>query len=141
MQNTLWVEIQKLYGHGYEIYTLTSNNNSNILATCCKATTAEHARVFLWNTSTWKIVQKLESHQLTVTQMKFSPNGKYLLTVSRDRRWSLFENKSNDNSLANFELVATTDKKNGIHSRIIWCCDWSHDSLIFGTGSRDGKVI
>lgn len=76
--------------------------------------------------------------------MKFSPNNQYLLSVSRDRRWSLFENKTSSNEidkLCNFELCATTDKKNGIHSRIIWTCDWSHDSKYFCTGSRDGKVV
>lgn len=75
--------------------------------------------------------------------MKFSPNNKYLLSVGRDRRWSIFENQTlNDVDLNfNFQLIATTDKKNGIHSRIIWTCDWSHDTKYFGTGSRDGKVV
>lgn len=95
------------------------------------------------NTSTWKYVQKLTSHQLTVTQMRFSPDNKYLLSVGRDRRLSVFENRTPPSEEAgyNFELVATTDKKNGIHGRIIWTCDWSHDSQIFGTGSRDAKVV
>jgi elongator complex protein 2 len=132
MQNTLWPEIQKLYGHGFEVFAL---------AATCKATNAEHAQIILWNTSTWKITQKLPSHNLTVTQMSFSPNNQYLLSVSRDRRWSLFENqRSGDNDPNNFVMVATTDKKNGIHGRIIWCCAWSHDSKYFVTGSRDGKV-
>lgn len=68
--------------------------------------------------------------------MKFSPNNRYLLTVSRDRRWTLFENVNDS-----FELIATTDKKNGIHGRIIWTCDWTLDSKYFATGSRDGKVV
>lgn len=59
------------------------------------------------------------------------------MSVSRDRRWSIFEKNPETNEYA---LVATTDKKNGIHSRIIWCCAWSHDSRYFATGSRDGKV-
>lgn len=37
-------------------------------------------------------------------------------------------------------MIATTDKSNGLHTRIIWCCAWTHDSVAFGTGSRDGKV-
>lgn len=69
--------------------------------------------------------------------MQFSPDSRHLLSVSRDRRWSLFKRKEEDL----FELVATTDKNTGIHSRIIWTCSWSHDSKYFATGSRDGKVV
>ncbi|XP_055839454.1 elongator complex protein 2 [Episyrphus balteatus] len=140
MQNTLWPEVQKLYGHGFEIYALASSPDGQVLASSCRATNAEHAQIILWNTSTWKQVQKLSSHQLTVTQLKFSPNNKYLLSVSRDRRLSVFENKSTFESIS-FEMVATTDKTNGIHTRIIWSCDWSHDSQYFVTSSRDGKIV
>lgn len=145
MQNTLWPEIQKLYGHGYEVFALSATSDGNILASSCRATNEEHAQIILWNTSTWKQIQKLTSHQLTVTQFKFSPDNLRLLSVSRDRRWSLFENKLADtfsaDAVCDYKLIATTDKKNGIHARIIWTCDWSHDGRYFGTGSRDGKVV
>jgi elongator complex protein 2 len=39
-----------------------------------------------------------------------------------------------------YRLIASTDKKTGVHTRIIWCCSWTHDSKHFITGSRDGKV-
>lgn len=143
MQNTLWPEIQKLYGHGYEIYALTATSDGKIVASSCRATNEEHAQIILWDTATWKQIQKLPSHQLTVTQMKFSPNNRWLLSVSRDRRWTLFENDESDTGVAisNYKLVATTDKKSGIHSRIIWSCDWTHDSKYFATSSRDGKAV
>lgn len=137
MQNTLWPEIHKLYGHGYEIFSLCATSDGKIIASSCKATTTEHAQIILWDTSSWKQIQKLSSHQLTVTQIKFSPDNKLLLSVSRDRRWTLFE--KGEGGL--FSELATTDKKNGIHSRIIWTCDWSHDSKYFVTGSRDGKLV
>lgn len=96
------------------------------------------------NTTTWKSSQKLVSHQLTITQMKFSPDNKYLLSVGRDRRWSIFKidyRKANDDQSFNFELLAASSKHDGIHSRIIWTCDWSHDSKVFVTGSRDAKLV
>lgn len=71
--------------------------------------------------------------------MKFSPDNTRLLSVSRDRRWSLFQRTSNE--VVNFELIASTDKDNGVHARIIWCCSWSHDGEYFATGSRDGKMV
>lgn len=77
--------------------------------------------------------------------MKFSADNRYLLSVGRDRRWSVFENhpteSQSEDVICNYELIATTDKKNGIHSRIIWTCDWSHDSKMFATGSRDAKAV
>ncbi|XP_037823649.1 probable elongator complex protein 2 [Lucilia sericata] len=130
MQNTLWPE--------------PSSPDASLLASSCKSSNAEHAQIILWNTATWKQIQKLSGHQLTVTQMRFSPNGEYLLSVSRDRRWSLFKRQplENDtNKVASFALTACTDKTNGVHTRIIWSCDWSHDSKYFATSSREGKVV
>lgn len=140
MQNTLWPEMQKLYAHGYELYSLAATKDGSLLASACKATTQQHAEIILWNTSTWKIEQRLQSHKLTVTQMKFSSDGKRLLSVSRDRRWSMFENKPSADEKVKFELVASTDRNNGIHQRLIWTCGWSHDDDYFATGSRDGKI-
>ncbi|XP_017789956.1 PREDICTED: probable elongator complex protein 2 [Habropoda laboriosa] len=134
MQHTLWPELQKLYGHGYEIFSITARHDGLLLATACKSASREHSAILLWNTNTWTQVQKLTSHQLTVTQMEFSPNDKYLVSVSRDRRWSLFECKDNV-----YTLIATS-KKDSLHTRIIWCCSWTHDSSFFATGSRDGKI-
>ncbi|XP_078039395.1 elongator complex protein 2 [Augochlora pura] len=135
MQNTLWPELQKLYGHGYEIFSIAARHDGKMLATACKSTSLEHSAILLWDTSTWTLIQKLIAHQLTVTQMEFSPNDKYLLSVSRDRRWTLFE--CNDYA---YDLITISSKKDSLHTRIIWCCSWTHDSSYFATGSRDGKI-
>uniref|UniRef100_A0A2K6RU32 Elongator complex protein 2 n=1 Tax=Rhinopithecus roxellana TaxID=61622 RepID=A0A2K6RU32_RHIRO len=143
LQNTLWPEVQKLYGHGYEIFCVTCNSSKTLLASACKAAKKEHAAIILWNTASWKQVQNLVFHSLTVTQMAFSPNDKFLLAVSRDRTWSLW--KKQDTISPEFEpvfsLFAFTNKITSVHSRIIWSCDWSPDSKYFFTGSRDKKVV
>ncbi|KAM6148695.1 elongator complex protein 2 [Erethizon dorsatum] len=143
LQNTLWPEVQKLYGHGYEIFSVTCNNSKTLLASACKAAKKEHAAVILWNTTSWKQVQNLVFHSLTVTQMAFSPNDKFLLAVSRDRTWSLWKRQDIISPEFDpiFSLFAFTNKITSVHSRIIWSCDWSPDSKYFFTGSRDKKVV
>ncbi|XP_054439516.1 elongator complex protein 2 isoform X3 [Pteronotus mesoamericanus] len=143
LQNTLWPEVQKLYGHGYELFCVACNNSKTLLASACKAAKKEHAAIILWNTTSWKQVQNLVFHSLTVTQMAFSPNDKFLLAVSRDRTWSLWKKQDTISPELDpiFSLFAFTNKVTAVHSRIIWSCDWSPDSKFFFTGSRDKKVV
>jgi elongator complex protein 2 len=135
MQNTLWPEVSKLYGHGYEMACVASDCHSNsakIVATACKASRPDHAAIRLWSTSTWAQIGHLEAHTLTVTDMCFSPDSKYLLSVGRDRAWTLFENKE-----GTFVQVARDEKA---HSRVIWRCAFSQDGKFFATCSRDKLV-
>uniref|UniRef100_A0A8C3WTD1 Elongator complex protein 2 n=1 Tax=Catagonus wagneri TaxID=51154 RepID=A0A8C3WTD1_9CETA len=143
LQNTLWPEVQKLYGHGYEIFCVACNNSKTLLASACKAAKKEHAAIILWNTTSWKQVQNLVFHSLTVTQMAFSPDDKFLLAVSRDRTWSLWKRQDTIPPELDpvFSLFAFTNKVTAVHSRIIWSCDWSPDGKYFFTGSRDKKVV
>ena len=64
----------------------------------------------------------------------FSPNDKYLLTVSRDRTLCVW-------NMSDYSLYFKTDKKTSIHARIIWACDWSSDSKYFVTVGRDKKCV
>ena len=59
-----------------------------------QAATYEHAGIILWDTKKWRQVTTLHSHSLTVTDMTFSHSGDLLLSVSRDRTWSLFRHRS-----------------------------------------------
>ncbi|XP_009585892.1 PREDICTED: elongator complex protein 2-like, partial [Fulmarus glacialis] len=129
------------YGHGYEIFCVACNNSNTVIASACKASKKEHATIILWSTTSWKKLQSLSFHNLTVTQLAFSPNDKFLLAVSRDRNWSLWRKQDSSESGPVFSCSAYTDKNTAVHSRIIWSCDWTPDSKYFITGSRDKKVI
>lgn len=48
MENTLWPEVQKLYAHGYEIYSLAATNDGRVLASACRSARPEFAQVILW---------------------------------------------------------------------------------------------
>ena len=68
------------------------STNKQYVATACKATTPEHAVVRIYDTQTWQPVgQPLAGHTLTVTRIAFSPDDTFVLSVSRDRAWRLFE--------------------------------------------------
>lgn len=127
---TLWPECHKLYGHGYEVCVVTASHSGTLLASACKSQTKEHARVFIWDIASKQKVQTLEFHTLGVTDMAFSPDDNFLLTVSRDRIWCLYA-KINEN----YELKISKQ----VHSRVIYTCSWSPNSEIFATGSRDKK--
>ncbi|KIM90735.1 hypothetical protein PILCRDRAFT_144601 [Piloderma croceum F 1598] len=130
---TLWPEIEKVFGHGYESISLAASNSKHLIATACKATTTEHAVVRVYGTEKWQLFgQPLEGHSLTVTRIAFSPDDKFILSVSRDRSWRLFENQDG----TGFVPVAA-DKS---HGRIIWGCAWAQEGGIFATASRDKTV-
>ncbi|KAF8165405.1 WD40 repeat-like protein [Crassisporium funariophilum] len=130
---TLWPETEKIFGHGYESVTLGISDSRRLIATACKATSMEHAVVRVYDTQSYKPVgEPLEGHILTVTRIAFSPDDKYVLTVSRDRSWRLFEAQEGGGY-----IPVAADKS---HGRIIWDCGWASEGDVFGTASRDKTV-
>ncbi|KJH49059.1 WD domain, G-beta repeat protein [Dictyocaulus viviparus] len=137
-QNTLWPEVQKLYGHGYEVYTVTTNPNGTVMATSCKASQIEDAAIVLWDTSDWTKKSEIFGHQLTVTQVEWSPDGTRILSVSRDRTAIIYRERHGNLNGFDYETIWSSGKQ---HTRIIWSCCWFDDSKHFLTASRDMKVI
>lgn len=84
--------------------------------------------------------------------MAFSNDGRYLLSVSRDRSWSLFQIDETSLSKEKIffisfsfvdlqaQLYKRISSNNAYHKRIIWTCNFSHDDQYFATGSRDQIV-
>ncbi|CAM9001138.1 unnamed protein product [Rhodiola kirilowii] len=134
--HTLWPESHKLYGHGNELFSLCGDNEGKLVASSCKAQSAAVAEIWLWLVGSWKAVGRLQSHTLTVTQLAFSHDDKYLLSVSRDRQFSVFLIKRSDSDEFSHQLVARQEA----HKRIIWACSWNPFGHQFATGSRDKMV-
>lgn len=133
LQHTLWPEVEKLYGHLYELICVDTTHDGKYIASACRAANLEHAVIRLFNTENWKEVKtKIDAHSLTATRVRFSHNDRWLLTVSRDRLWSISERDPTSIDTP-YKLVA----KSKAHARIIWDCSWSHDDKLFVTGSRD----
>ncbi|KAL2934608.1 Elongator complex protein 2 [Bienertia sinuspersici] len=134
--HTLWPETHKLYGHGNELFSLCCDHEGKLVASSCKAQTASVAEIWLWQVGSWKAVGRLQSHSLTVTQMKFSHDDCLLLSVSRDRNLSVFSVKRKGVEEISYDLVARQEA----HKRIIWACSWNPFGHEFATGSRDKFV-
>ncbi|XP_047072216.1 elongator complex protein 2-like [Lolium rigidum] len=133
--HTLWPESHKLYGHGNELFSICCDHAGKLVASSCKAQSAPVAEIWLWEVGTWKAVGRLQSHNLTVTQMEFSSDNAFLLSVSRDRHLSIFSIKKTEEG-AQHHLVT----KHEAHKRIIWACSWNPFGYEFATGSRDKTV-
>ncbi|KAK4054542.1 Elongator subunit elp2 [Microbotryomycetes sp. JL201] len=132
--STLWPETEKLYGHGFEIVAVAVANSLPILACVCKATSPEHAVIRLYDTRTWRATgHTLQGHALTITSIKFSSDDRWLVSVSRDRSWQLYERNAQGDG---YELV----ESNKNHARIIWDVCWAKDDSFFATASRDKTV-
>jgi len=67
--------------------------------------------------------------------MRFSYDDLWLLSVSRDRSFSLY--KRSAPGTLDFALVHHNEKA---HTRIIWACAFTPDNLFFATCSRDKTV-
>lgn len=134
---TLFPEIEKLYGHGYEITCTATNPQGTLIASACRSNLAKHAVIRIFNAANeYQLCSKvLEGHNLTITSLEFSPDGQYLLAVSRDRQFSLW--KVSDESTGQFELVELNPKA---HSRIVWDCTWAPTDNLFFTVSRDRQI-
>ena len=76
----------------FKLMAVAASPNGDLLATSCKATSAEHAVIRIYDTSTWKqLGSPLSGHNLTIARIRFSNSGQYVLSCSRDRTWRLFK--------------------------------------------------
>jgi elongator complex protein 2 len=132
-RHTLWPEIEKLYGHGYEIVAIAVSHDKSLVATTCRANQQTSAVVRLYSTKSWQEIKPpLAAHSLTVTRVLFSPDDKYVLTVSRDRGLAVWHRQGETMALAHHNPKA--------HARIIWDCCWLPYGLGFITASRDKSI-
>lgn len=132
--NTLWPEESKLYGHGSEVYAVALSHDNMFIASSQKAQNDKNASLYLWNSTTNKLIDKIKGHALTIVQIEFSPSDNFILTSSRDRGWCVFKKAESKTTYEHMQYV-----KNA-HGRIIWSCSWEVNERYFITGSRDKTI-
>ena len=114
-RHLLWPEIEKLYGHGYEMSCVDVSSDGSLIASACRSNSPQHAVVRIFDAKTWQEIKPpLFYHDLTITRLKFSKDSKFLLSVSRDRKWAIWERDMATNT---FGLKYSNEKA---HARIIW---------------------
>ncbi|GAO48684.1 WD40 repeat-like protein [Saitoella complicata NRRL Y-17804] len=146
-RHTLFPEMAKLYGHGYELISVAASPDGRYVASACKASTPEHAVIRIFDMRDWKEVAILPGHTLTVTRIVFSGEGRWMLAVGRDRSWAVYERQSEaEGGEAPYKLVRNQVKA---HARIVWDVSVApapegeqekDEGLVFATGSRDKTV-
>jgi elongator complex protein 2 len=139
-RHTLWPEIEKLYGHGYEISCLAASHDGRLIASACKASSLNHAVIRLFETERWTEVRPpLQAHSLTVARVRFSGDDGMLLSVGRDRQWVVWER--NPSQEGSYKLVQANPKG---HTRMILDAAWApavgDDTKLFATAGRDKLV-
>ena len=139
-RHTLWPEREKLYGHGYEISAVAASQSGKIIATACKASAIDHAVIRIYETKTWReIPNPLKAHSLTVTCLRFSDDDRFLLSVGRDRQWTVFSRDAVDEQT--YSMYASNPKG---HLRMILGAAWASvndkTEAIFATAGRDKSI-
>ncbi|KAL8285028.1 hypothetical protein RB600_009456 [Gaeumannomyces tritici] len=160
-RHTLWPEIEKLYGHGYELSCLAASHDGRVVASACRASSLNHAVIRLFATSPrWAEMRPpLTAHSLTATRLRFSPDDAFLLSVGRDRQWAVFQrgaaatpaenaggaSKPSDDAELRYSLFQVNPKG---HTRMILDSAWAPALTVgargplraFATAGRDKNV-
>lgn len=165
-QKTLWPELNKLYGHGYELSTCTASCNGKLVVSACKSQRKETSCLIFWNPLEYKEIYRTECHGFTVFDVSFSKNNNVFASVSKDRQLSvhfskkyisnnkpLFSNFDLDKIMSDFEAYNKKMKNNleeleedqimvplilkEVHSRAIYSLSVSASGKYIATGSRD----
>ena len=137
-RHTLWPEKEKLYGHGYEISAVAGSHDGRLVATASRASSQVHAVIRLFETLEWREVKPaLTAHSLTVTKLQFSEDDRHLLSVGRDRQWTVFERGEKQGNA--YTPLRANPKS---HTRMILDASWAPLNVgrVFATASRDKSV-
>jgi len=129
---TLSPELEKLYAHPSEIIAVSSSHNSQFIASTCKSSTPENAVIRVFETRSFTQIAVLAAHSLSVVKLAWSGDDSYLVSVGRDRQWTVFDMKT-------WSIVRSTPKA---HARIIWDVDFAPPEMgeVIITASRDKCV-
>ncbi|GAW07632.1 WD40 repeat-like protein [Lentinula edodes] len=120
---TLWPEVEKVFGHGYESIALATSSSRQYIASACKALSPEHAVVKIWgkdNADNWPCVAtlKMEESATAVNFTAFDSQPKRYLAVGLENGKILFYSSSK------LEPIWTLEMTHSGHVGQINCLRW-----------------
>lgn len=136
-QSLLWPEVAKLYGHGNEITCLTSHIPSATIASAGKGFSVCDATILIWDANTGVEAASMKTHDYSVVALRFSPDGRKLVSVGKDRTISIHE-RAGLSGVKRFDFYQVCNIPNA-HKREIFGCSWLGTDII-ASGARDKMV-
>jgi elongator complex protein 2 len=132
VSTTLWPEVNKLYGHGYEISAVATNRDGTVLVSASKSLTKENAALIFWDLKNFKVDYSVPLHSSTVLDIQFM--GDKLLTTGRDRVLCLWERDIAGRFQPKYHKSA--------HAKIVYglAVGFGESMRLFATASRDHTV-
>lgn len=131
LSNNRFSEGKKVYGHYFEVCAITASSSRIFSAN--KASDYKFSGIFIWNKEMEQIGYT-KCHSLGINRLRVSNCENYLLAASRDKSVSMYKITSMDSQL---DLVA----KICDHRRSVFDCGFNYDSSLFGTVSRDKRLL
>jgi len=99
---------------------------TQILASCSYDDTI---KFWIQEDDDWTCVSTLTGHESTVWCIDFTPDGKFMASVSDDLTVRIWARNEGDDKVK-YYLVSTLS---GYHDRPIYSCSWNHDGTILAT--------
>jgi elongator complex protein 2 len=124
---TLSPELEKLYAHPSEIIALSTSHDGKFIASTCKSSTPTTSLIRIFSADTFSEVAVLKGHSLTITKVNWSKDDKWLVSISRDRGWIVYDT----------ETWTAKHSEGKAHARILWDVSFSPRGDSFVTCSRD----
>ena len=132
---SLWPENNKLYGHVYEVICLATHPTEPWIASASKSQKQKFSYIIIWDIEKGAVICKIFNHNLNVMCLSFSKDGKFMLSVGRDRMVAVYQRIADP---AN--PYALIFKKEEAHNRAIVSCSWNSESTEFVTVSKEKKA-